>query len=400
MTIKGAVVLLLLAAAGCAGVNNPDPASSPGSAATAPKPAAADDAVVAFVGDQPIRMNQLVEPMKQADGLKFLLRLAVLQEAKGLAQRNGYVVGPADIEHERLLVLEELRRELSGPQVGDSTTQQSTPSAQQVELALASVLQKSGISEPEFRINLQINAYVRKMCEKRTLDSITDDEIHQRFNLLYGETVRVRAIWLRNLQEVAEARRRLQTDDFAAVAAEMSQEPNSARNFGELPPFSLQSPDYSPTVKEAAFKLNRGEVSDPVEFKGWFLLIKLIERIPPKAVKFDDVKDYVTNLVRREKVQAAMQDITNRLGASLPANMQIKDDELKRQYEALIPRATAPVAPPAPADATPTPADNGPNWITVPSGATLPSVSGDSGGSGAVIPSVPAGAATAPGESP
>jgi len=382
VTIKGAIVLLLLAAAGCAGVNNPEsgPASSGPPGATAP-PAAVDNPVVAVVGDQPIRLDQLVEPLKQADGLKFLLRLAVLQEAQDLARRAGYTIGPADIEHERLLILEELRREMTGPQSsGDSTTQPTTPTAQEVVLALASVLQKDGISEPEFRINLQINACVRKVCEKRTLDSITDDEIHQRFNLLYGETVRVRAIWLRNLSEVAEAKRRLQTDDFAAVASEMSQEPNSARNFGELPPFSLQSPDYSPTVKEAAFKLKVGEVSDAVQYKGWYLLIKLIERIPPKAVQFDDVKDYVTNLVRREKVQAAMQDITNRLGAALPANMQIKDEDLKRQYEAMIPRATSPgtVAPPAPADTSRAPADSGPNWITVPPGATLPSAPGES----------------------
>jgi parvulin-like peptidyl-prolyl isomerase len=363
----------------------------------------AGNPVVAVVGGTPIRLDQLVGPMKQADGLKFLLQLAVLQEARNLAARNGYTITEPDLQHERDVVIEDLRRQILDQQSSAiySTTQPAGPTNQQLEDLLPRVLQQRGISDAEFRIKLETTACIRKVIEKDVLGTITDDEIHQRFNLLYGETVHVRVIRLDNLQQVAVAKQRLAIDDFSAVATQMSQDPISARIGGDLPPFSLQSPDYPAIFKEEAFKLKVGDVSEPVEVNGSFFLIKLIERIPPKAVSFADEKDYVTDLVRWEKVQAAIQMETNELGENVRREMLITDRELAEQYKARV--APASSAPPNPmttpnssgpgGSASPSPV-NAPNWIT-PAAASPRATD-----SGTILPSVSAPPATAPGVSP
>ena len=413
MKINGAIVLLALLAVSCASSTNTDSGGTPrtgvdpnaGSSTSTEQNAGANSTnsnpVVAEVGGKPIRLNDLVEPMKQADGLKFLLQLAVLQEARNLAQEHGYTIDEADIKHERDVVLEDLRRQIVDEQStsADATTQPAGPTNQQLEDLLPRVLQQRGISEAEFRIKLETNACIRKVYETQVLASITDDEIHQRFNLLYGETIEVGVIRLDNLQQVAAAKKRLAAgDDFAVVAMQMSQDPISARIGGGLPPFSLQSPDYPPAFKEAAFNLKPFEVSDPVLVNGSYFLIKLYKRNAPKAVNFDDEKDYVTNLVRWEKVEGVIQSYTNQLGDNVRRDLLITDKELAAQYLSRVAPASsprpAPPSAPLPESATGA-APNAPTWISG-SPATTPSPSAAPTGTGTILPAVSAPTTSAP----
>jgi len=112
----------------------------------------------------------------------------------------------------------------------------------------------------------------------------------------------------------------------------MSQNANTAPLGGDLPPFSRQAANYPQAFKDAAFNLKVGEVSDPIANAHSFHLIKMVERIPPKAVKFEDVKDSVrADLVERLS-QVTIQQLRAQLSAQVLQTIQILDPTLKKQF--------------------------------------------------------------------
>ncbi|GIW76263.1 MAG: hypothetical protein KatS3mg104_1326 [Phycisphaerae bacterium] len=82
-----------------------------------------------------------------------------------------------------------------------------------------------------------------------------------------------------------------------------------------------------------AFSLKEGEVSDVVQAGGSYHLIKLEQRIPPKAVKYEDVKDSLRESIRDQMVIEAFKEIRNRLAQQALATLKIDDPVLQRAFE-------------------------------------------------------------------
>ena len=79
-----------------------------------------------------------------------------------------------------------------------------------------------------------------------------------------------------NMQEVAAAQRKLAAgEDFGKVAREVSRNASTARNGGELPPFTKDDKRFPPNFREVAFALKEGEISDPVVAEGSYHLIQV-----------------------------------------------------------------------------------------------------------------------------
>ena len=89
-------------------------------------------------------------------------------------------------------------------------------------------------------------------------------------------------------------------EDFAALAQELSQDPSSAKG-GDLGYFGRGQMVRS--FEQAAFALMPGEVSDIVETKFGYHLIKVIERKPETTIAFEDIKDRLGHYLKQEKVQ-------------------------------------------------------------------------------------------------
>ena len=106
----------------------------------------------------------------------------------------------------------------------------------------------------------------------------------------------------------AEARKKLLTikeklekgEDFAALAQVFSQGPSSAKG-GDLGYFKRGQMVQS--FEEAAFALRPGEVSDIVETKFGYHLIKVIEKKLETTIPFEDIKDRLQQYLKQEKVQ-------------------------------------------------------------------------------------------------
>lgn len=120
--------------------------------------------------------------------------------------------------------------------------------------------------------------------------------------------------------------------DFATVAKEASKDPGSAESGGDLGFFTKDQ--MVPAFSEAAFKLEPGQVSEPVKSDFGWHIIRTEEKREKPVPTYEQVKPQITNFVTRRAQQ---------------------EEIMKLRAAAKIERAEPPKAPAAPAG-TPAPA--------------------------------------------
>lgn len=92
-------------------------------------------------------------------------------------------------------------------------------------------------------------------------------------------------------------------EDFAKVASEVTEDPSGKANGGDLGYFTKDQ--MVPEFSEVAFKLDKGQISEPVKTQfGWHVIKVEDKRVKP-APKFEDVKPQIENFVMR-KAQAEL----------------------------------------------------------------------------------------------
>lgn len=102
-------------------------------------------------------------------------------------------------------------------------------------------------------------------------------------------------------EELEGIRRKLQEgEDFAALAKEFSQGPSSTKG-GDLGYFGRGQ--MVKPFEEAAFALEPGEVSDIVQTRFGYHLIKVTDKKAESAIPYDDVKDRLEQYLKQRKIQ-------------------------------------------------------------------------------------------------
>jgi peptidyl-prolyl cis-trans isomerase C len=89
--------------------------------------------------------------------------------------------------------------------------------------------------------------------------------------------------------------------DFAELAKQKSKDPGAAAEGGDLGYFTKAQ--MVPEFAEVAFKLDKGQVSDPVKTQFGWHIIKVEDKRTKPVPSFDEVKDQVSSYVER-KAQA------------------------------------------------------------------------------------------------
>lgn len=117
------------------------------------------------------------------------------------------------------------------------------------------------------------------------------------------EEVRARHILVEAEEEARAVLARLDAgESFEDLASELSQDPGSARRGGDLGYFT-QGRMVAPFA-EAAFALEPGEVSEPVETQFGWHVIKLEDRRATELPSFEDMRGQIENLLTRQAQQA------------------------------------------------------------------------------------------------
>ena len=92
--------------------------------------------------------------------------------------------------------------------------------------------------------------------------------------------------------------------DFASLATEFSEGPSNV-NGGDLGYFSRGQ--MVKPFEDAAFKLKSGEVSDIVETRFGYHLIKVVDKKPESVVSYEKVKDKITQYLEQDKKGKAVK---------------------------------------------------------------------------------------------
>jgi len=96
-------------------------------------------------------------------------------------------------------------------------------------------------------------------------------------------------------------------EEFAKLAAELSEDQNSATKGGELAPITLGKTN-SEEFEKAAFALKIGELSPLVTTPYGFHIIRLDERQEKHIAPFGDAREYIYNKLKAEQEQKKAQE--------------------------------------------------------------------------------------------
>jgi len=112
-------------------------------------------------------------------------------------------------------------------------------------------------------------------------------------------------------KKIKEIQQKLQKgEDFATLAKELSEGPSNAKG-GDLGYFSRGQMVKS--FEEAAFSLRPNKVSDIVETKFGYHLIKVIEKKPQTTTAFEDAKNKLGQYLKQQKIQKEVNVYVDKL---------------------------------------------------------------------------------------
>jgi peptidyl-prolyl cis-trans isomerase C len=139
----------------------------------------------------------------------------------------------------------------------------------------------------------------------------TDDAMHKVYDeavkkMAPEEEVHARHILVATEDEAKAIEAQLKGGaDFATLAKEKSKDPSGASNGGDLGYFTKDQ--MVPEFADAAFKLDKGQISEPVHTQfGWHIIKVEDKRIKPTPT-FDEVKGQIENYVAH-RAQAQLVD--------------------------------------------------------------------------------------------
>ena len=299
-------------------------------------PDTSNDAV-ALVDGHPLSRAELVDILMDARGVEVLQQMVVRQLAKEEVRARGLRVTRVEIEREFQQALDTIAKE-AGMDPDEATHENKLE-------ALRQVLAERGLSESEFRIGMERNAYLRACVETELV--ITEETLRAQFGRMYGERVRIRHIQIaqhdrQGLNEALEMLRR--GTDFEDVARRFSKNEETAARGGLMPEFTFSDPRIPAAIRETAFSLKEGAVSNPVLAGQFFHLLRLEVRIPPEHVRLEDVRDEVSASVREAALPQAMAKLARELFEK--ARIRVLDSKLRPKYQEYLDQSAAsPAAP-------------------------------------------------------
>ncbi|MGL4241718.1 MAG: peptidylprolyl isomerase [Beijerinckiaceae bacterium] len=260
-----------------------------------------------------------LRPLAIAAGLALALSLpaqvipALAQDsAKQVAKVDGQVITEEDVR----IALDELASGL--PKQMDDAQRRNYAIDYLIDLKIvASQAAKEKLdASAEFkkrldqtRERLLMETILTREGEKAASDEATRKFYDETVKTLKSEQeVRARHILVEKEEQAKAALERVKKgEDFAKVAAELSTDPGSGKEGGDLGWF--EKGRMVPEFAEAAFKLEKGQVSEPVKSQFGFHIIKVEDKRDKKPPEFDAVKDQL----KRYMTQKAQQDYVLKL---------------------------------------------------------------------------------------
>ncbi len=200
------------------------------------------------------------------------------------------------------------------------------PSEAEFQKALTSM----NLTEAEVRTQIQRGLAIRGLIDKEVADKIviTEEETKAYYTgnpqfFKQPEQVKASHILIKvepnaddatktaAQNKIKEVRQKLSAGgDFAELAKEYSEGPSGPRG-GDLGYFSRGQ--MVKPFEDVAFSMQVDQVSDVVETRFGYHLIKVYEIKPEKTLTYEEVKDRISERLKREKIQKGAQEYVETL---------------------------------------------------------------------------------------
>lgn len=254
-----------------------------------------DDRVAAVVNGDPIMRDEVFEMMYAQGGPEILDQLITRQLIVQEGGRLGITVSEEDIDAEVDKVIEE----------GFMGSEED----------FLMLLEQYGLSIEVFREDARLNMLAREIAlDQADLTEEDGRAFFEEQRHLYEQQseVEARHILVETEEEAQEVAALLaEGEDFAGLAAEYSTDQSNKDQGGYLGffgPGAMVAP-----FEEAAFALEIGEFSDPVETQFGYHIIEVLDRIEHEAVAYEDVSEQVMETLANEQVSIVLNELIPRL---------------------------------------------------------------------------------------
>ncbi len=326
-----AVALAAVALAGCNETAPPSAVVRPAAAPTTAPTTAPAGPAVAHISGITVTRADLDGVLYRAYGIDLLTRLVEVDLAKQALAQKGLTVTPADVADER-------RRAMEGLFGADKDHPENFDSD------FAQLKSREHLTDTQFDLLMQSRAMLRKLAHPQVAGQVPESSVRQAFGILYGENRVISDITVQNAVEAAEVHRRLAAGEaWPMVVREMSIDVRTRDVHppqgqpGQWPPFSAKTPGVPDAIMKEAFALTVGQVSaEPIVEGQRYHLIKLLDVIPPKVVKYDDVKADVRRQVEDQLEEQFITALREQIKRATVANLQLDDPALQQSWDAMI----------------------------------------------------------------
>jgi peptidyl-prolyl cis-trans isomerase C len=237
-------------------------------------------------------------PQYEAAIAQIMPQLVQIEVAKAYAEEKGITVSEKEVDRE----IETIKDEIA---------QQAQAQGQDVgrDEAFEQALQQAGITESELRDQIRENLPIQKVQERVAGDAEASQkeveafyEENKTLQFTTPEQRCVRHILFNKDQKekAEEVKSQLEEGgDFAKLARENSQDPQSAENGGDLG--CLGKGETVPNFEEAVFSAEQGEIVGPVETEFGYHLIEVTEINAERTQPLEEVEPQIREQLSTDK---------------------------------------------------------------------------------------------------
>jgi peptidyl-prolyl cis-trans isomerase SurA len=154
-------------------------------------------------------------------------------------------------------------------------------------------------------------AQKKEYYEQHKSEFVRDEEVYLRqiFISTEGKTPEQVAAAEKKAKSLVDRARK--GEKFGEMARDNSDDPETAKNYGELPPYKRGQ--LRKEIDNIVFTQKKGYVTDPIRVPNGFIILRIEERFEKGQAPFDEVEDQITERLAGPQMQPKLRGYLTRL---------------------------------------------------------------------------------------